>query len=373
MLSTGMFIDNDLSIRLETAGLNHQVPRGVGVSTKLNPDIRFITISKSLDWVNFADSEFEKLNNNLINILGEDFTKYKFVLLFELQESLLTKDRINFFKKLLRGSKCLFVTVNLEECIPNEVVYLNNPPWTLCDVDNPEFFKFWKYIKLEDLGTIKKKFMFLNNHYSEIRLDILKFIYKRNKQNDGNISFNIIDFKQLNIDEDNFFKTINHYGIEYPKTYDAIPTLTQLSDKEISRKSIVGINHATTMHSFNYRIYLESFFEIITETQFHIPMPGVHISEKIHKPLRTALPFMYYGNPKLKGLLENIGMTFNSPIYFFGMDVEFFNHLDFLLNKDLEWYNTVQNEYINEYFNNMDKWIEFIKNNNKQILKFIFL
>ena len=217
--------------------------------------------------------------------------------------------------------------------------------------------------------------MFLNNHYSEIRFDILKFIYKNKFNNEGNISFNEIDYtaSHINLDKEKFLNEVNHFGIEYPKSYDALPTLSQITEKELFRKDLVGINHVATMADFNYRIYLESFFEIITETNPHLILPGVHISEKIHKPLRTALPFVYYGNPKVKSILENIGLTFNSPLYFFGADKnQLFEHLNYILSKDMLWYHQTQLQYIDEYFNNMDKWIEFVNDNNKQILKFMY-
>ena len=270
----------------------------------------------------------------------------------------------------------MVLTINIDEIDKNKVVFLNNPSWIHCDLDRPQFFEIWKYLKLKDLGTIKKKFIFLNNHYSDIRFDILKFIYKNKFNNDGNISFNEIDFsaQHINLDKEKFLNEVEHFGIEYPKYYDALPTLTQLNEDVLNRTAVLGINHVTTLPYFNYRIYLECFFEILTESQPHLLLPGVHISEKIHKPLRTGFPFVYYGNPKLKSILENIGLTFHSPIYFFGLDKEeLLNHLYFLLSQDHFWYHNIQTKYINEYFNNMDMWNNFINDNNKQILKFMFI
>ena len=77
---------------------------------------------------------------------------------------------------------------------PNFILY-NNNEWVNqnCDV---HFIDALDRIKNADLGTIKKKFMFLNNHFSPIRFDILKLIHKNNKQSEGNISFNLSILKR---------------------------------------------------------------------------------------------------------------------------------------------------------------------------------
>jgi hypothetical protein len=369
----GLHIDNGLNITVDNIGINISEPKGVSHPLSTNPKLRFITISKSLDSKKYTEADFNKLNIKIKDILGQNLNEYKFILSFESQESEAVDDVIEFYKKVIDYSECLIVSINIEKYESKVHCFLNNPDWILNDIDNSYFFEFWKYIKRMDLGTIKKKFMFLNNHYSEIRFDILKVLYKKGYHRDGNISFNYINFDQNGLDENKMLKDMNHFGIEYPKFYDAIPTLSQVTEDERNGKNLVGINHVATLSSFNYRIYLESFFEIITETHPHLVMKGVHISEKIHKPLRTALPFVYYGNPKLKNILESIGLTFNSPIYFFGMGIEFFNHLNYILEKDIKWYHDIQKTYIDEYFNNMDKWIEFVKKNNKEILKFMFI
>ena len=370
----GLYLTGDLNITLNPAGINLLQIKGLPSPPSIKNNIRYFSISKELDSKTFNDEQIQQINQKIKNILGENLNDFKFIISVEREESHTTKERIESFRKMIDYATNLIITINIDEIEKNEVVFLNNPAWILSDIDNKPFFEFCKYIKLNDLVTIKKKFMFLNNHYSDIRFDILKFIYKNGKQNDGNISFNYINFQQNHLDETKFLKEVNHFGIEYPKFYDAIPTLNQITEKEISKKNIVGINHVATLNDFNYRIYLESFFEIITETESHLRLPGIHISEKIHRPLRTAVPFVYYGNPNLKIKLEGMGFTFNSPLYFFGLDKELlFSHLKYILSNDDEWYHKIQLQYIDEYFNNMNKWIQFVNDNNKQIFKFMYL
>lgn len=371
----GLYLNKELNIEINSAGINIMTIKGLPSPPSIKNNVRYLSISKALDSTNFNDYTIKLINQKIKNILGDDLSLYKFIISLEKEESITTIQRIDALKKVVDNSESLIITINIEEIKNDSIVFLNNPSWILSDVDNKYFFEVWKYLKSKDLGTIKKKFMFLNNHYSEIRFDILKFLYKNKFNNDGNISFNEVDFdsNKLNLDKEKFLYEVNHFGIEYPKLYDALPTLSQITERELFRKDLVGINHVATLSDFNYRIYLESFFEIITETAPHIYLPGVHISEKIHKPLRTALPFVYYGNPKLKSILESIGLTFNSPIYFFGSNrIQLFEHLKYILSKDMIWYHQTQLQYIDEYFNNMDKWIEFVNKNNKQILKFMY-
>jgi len=374
-MTKGLYLTHQLDIEINPAGINMMTVKGLPSPPSIKNNIRYFSISKSLDAFNFDDDVISYVNHKIKKILGDDLNLYKFIISLEKEESITTISRINAFKQMIDNSDSLVITINIEEIKKDSIVFLNNPAWILCDVDNKHLFEVWKYLKSKDLGTIKKKFMFLNNHYSEIRFDILKFLYKNKFNNDGNISFNEVDFdsNKLNLDKEKFLYEVNEFGIEYPKLYDALPTLSQITERELFRKDLVGINHVATLSDFNYRIYLESFFEIITETSPHLILPGVHISEKIHKPLRTALPFVYYGNPKLKSILENIGLTFNSPLYFFGLDrIQLFEHLKYILSKDIVWYHQTQLQYIDEYFNNMDKWIEFVNDNNKQILKFMY-
>lgn len=376
----GIIIDQNLINKNSKAelidfGINIDEVKGVENPKPYDNTIRCISIEKGLENFPFCDDIISYINQQLKDLLGNDLHKYKFILTLEKQENTTTKKFIEVLKKIIDNAVSIILTINIEEIKRDSIIFLNNQHWVYCEYNTPAFFECWKSIKRNDLGTIKKKYMFLNNHYSDIRFDILKFLYKNKFNNSGNISFNEILFggQHINIDKDKFLNEIQHFGIEYPKAYDTIVGTSHFKSDTVHINNLLEINHATTTPYFNYRIFLESFFEIITETAPHLALPGVHISEKIFKPLRTALPFVYYGNPNLKKSLEDIGLIFNSPIYFFGQDKpKFFEHLKYILSKDFDWYHSVQLEYLNEYFHNMDKWNNFIRDNNKQILKFIY-
>jgi len=372
----GLMINPNLKVEVTYSSLNFKEIKDLPPPPTFKNNVIVLSIDKYLDSIFLSNIVISNINQQIKNILGDNLSKYKFILSLETQENKTTIKVLDNLNKMIDNVQSIVTTINIEEIKKDSVIFLNNPVWIHCDLNNPQFFEFWKYIKRNDLGTIKKKFMFLNNHYSDIRFNILKFIYKNGFNRFGNISFNEIMFNQhhINLDEEKFLKEVKTYGIKYPKFYDTLPDTSHINEDQLKRKKLLGINHATVPPNFNYRIYMESFFEILTETQPHLILEGVHISEKIHKPLRTALPFVYYGNPKLKSILENIGLSFNSPIYFFGMnEKELFEHLNEIISKDFEWYHRIQYEYLDEYFNNMDKWNEFIRDNNKQLLKFMYI
>jgi hypothetical protein len=155
--------------------------------------------------------------------------------------------------------------------------------------------------------------------------------------------------------------------------YDTYPGLSKITEVEKQKKKILDINHIGTV-PMNYRIYFESFFEIITETQhlLNIPSDDTYISEKIHKALKSGNPFVYYGKKEVKEQLEKKGFTFNSPIYFFGTGDEFMNHLETILNNDMEWYNDVQRTYLKEYINNVQEYSNLQRNQSDIIVKYIY-
>ncbi len=375
MIGNILHINADLSVVAEDGGMNIRLPRNVGTAPKWNPNVRIIQINKGLDSHNITESGIDKLKKGIRNYIDMDNSpNLKFVIEFERQESLADKDRLSIIDTLFNSHPYIVVTNNLEAYNGNNIFFINNNQWIYDFNEDESFMRFLREIRERDLGTIKKKFMFLVNHYSDIRFDIMKMIYKKQKQIDGNISFNVIDFeKHPNLNEEKFMNEIKELSIPYPFGYDSYPTLTQISDNERIKKTLLGINHVATLPTFNYRVYLESFYEIITETENHLYMNECHLSEKIIKPLKSALPFVYYGKEKVKELLENLGFKFTSPIYYFGMGEGFFEHLNMLLDMDHNWFNYQQRKYLDEYFHNMNVWNKFITKNNREIIKFAYI
>lgn len=374
MQVVSLFVDNKLEVSVREINLNIFEPRNQSIPPKFNDFCKVIEISKSLDLYVFDDIEIQKLRNNIkkhIPELGEE-TRLKFILNFQREEAAVDQARIDSFKRILEPHVVLSIVNNIEIIKKNEIVFLNNNEWIHQHHSEQYLSHFLADIKRNDLGTMKKKYMFLNNHYSKPRFDILKFLFKNGYQKEGNISFNYFDIETSDMNQKQFEKALLHYNIPYPIEYDTYATLTQVDEDVKNRKKLAGINHIGTMN-INYRLYFETFFEIITETEHLLRLNGIFLSEKIHKPLKAGNPFVYWGKPELKNILQKQGLSFNSPIYFFGMGDQFFHHLQNILDKDQKWYNDVQREYLDEYLTNIDMWNRFLSRCNQEIIKFGYL
>ena len=370
-----LYIHNNADTEIRDGGLVFYLPIGFTSTTAFNKNVKLIEVGKSMDTFNYNNPLYVNKLISKIESLYDFDSDLRFIINFGIEESIITNDIINFYKKILHNKTILYLTNNINYLAePNFILY-NNNEWVNqnCDV---HFIDALDRIKNADLGTIKKKFMFLNNHFSPIRFDILKLIHKNNKQSEGNISFNLINFNDRHIgieSEEWFLKECEEHGIKYPMYYDTYPGLSKISEVEQQKKKILDINHIGTV-PMNYRIYFESFFEIITETHhlLNVPSGGTYISEKIYKALKSGNPFVYYGKKEVKQQLEKKGFTFNSPIYFFGVGEEFMNHLETILNNDMEWYNDVQRRYLKEYINNVHEYSNLQRLQSNIIVKYIY-
>lgn len=368
-----LYISERGETEIRDGGLVFALPKGFTSSTPFNRNLKLIEVGKSMDSFDYLNSNLVSKLKNKIDSLYDFNYPLKFIINFAIEESRITNDIVKFYKELFHNRQIIFLTNNISYLGQENFIFYNNNAWVIenCDI---EFIDSLYRIKKYDLGTLKKKFMFLNNHFSSVRFDILKLIYKNNKQSDGNISFNLINFNDIHTginSENEFIKECEEHDVTYPMYYDTYPGLTQITDYERDRKSILSINHIGTV-SLNYRIYLESFFEIITETHHLLNSQGLYLSEKIHKPLKAGNPFVYYGKKEVKEILEKRGLTFNSPIYFFGEGEEFMNHLESLLEKDMNWYNDIQRTYLNEYIHNIKTYSRLQTEQSDIIIKYIY-
>ena len=368
-----LYITNNGEVEMRNGGLTFYLPKGFSTDTPFNKNVKLIEIGKQMDTFNYDNQEAVDVLKNKIESIYDFNLELKFIINFAIEESKITNEIINFYKKILHNKPAIYLTNNINYAGIENFIFYNSNDWVVENLDTDFIHSLYR-IKHADLGTIKKKFMFLNNHFSPIRFDILKLIHKNNKQSEGNISFNLIDFNDGHYgieSEESFLKECREHNIQYPMYYDTYPGLSRIGQEEKEKKRILSINHIGTV-PVNYRIYFECFFEIITETQHLLNMGGLYLSEKIHKSLKAGNPFVYYGKTEVKEQLEKIGFTFNSPIYFFGEGDEFMNHLQTILNNDMEWYNTVQRTYLNEYMHNVTSYSKLQKTQSDKIVKYIY-
>ena len=368
-----LYITNNGEVEMRDGGLTFYLPKGFSTDTPFSKNVKLIEIGKQMDTFNYDNPKLVDALKNKIESIYDFNLQLKFIINFAIEESKITNEITNFYKKILHNKPIIYLTNNINYVGVDNFIFYNSNDWVVENLDT-EFIHSLYIIKHADLGTIKKKFMFLNNHFSPIRFDILKLIHKNNKQSEGNISFNLIDFNDVHFgieSEESFLKQCDEHNINYPIYYDTYPGLSKIGQEEKEKKRILSINHIGTV-PVNYRIYFESFFEIITETQHLLNMGGLHLSEKIHKALKVGNPFVYYGKKEVKEQLEKIGFKFNSPIYFFGEGEEFMNHLETILNNDMEWYNDIQRTYLKEYIHNVQSYSTLQRTQSDKIVKYIY-
>ena len=150
-------------------------------------------------------------------------------------------------------------------------------------------------------------------------------------------------------------------------SFDVIKKLPQKLDYdyETSKHHLVSIGI-----TLNWGFYLNSFFDIIGETNFHNTATLHHISEKLLKPIMLGVPFVCLNLPNtIHKLQRDFGFDFSDEIFKHDYDtIEPFDvRLDYLRNKVLNLLNYSKSElkeFSYNYFQNQEK--------NKRILFDIF-
>lgn len=201
------------------------------------------------------------------------------------------------------------------------------------------------------------KLAFYSKHINPIRIDIFNLLKKHNVLKESTWSFHKMEeyYSRERHDLDEFYKE-NEGLIPYSFDY--------FSDEKNSLK-----------HTY-FSQWL-TYFEILTESYFlktainmdiHCPM-----TEKIVKPILSALPFIIFGPPTLKKGLESIGLTFESPLYGFYdiSDIDEVNdglvHVERQITMSKEELHSVYFDGIDEYHRNLDLFEEFFHKNSRRI------
>ena len=219
---------------------------------------------------------------------------------------------------------------------------------------------------LERMNTLYKeyrkphKLVFYSSHISPIRIDIFNILKKTNNLKNNICSFDIIkeyySDRKHNLNE--FFK--DNEGI-IPFSYDKY-------------------NRNTTNFCLNMSQFL-AYFEIVTESYFINEIKDINnhcpVTEKILKPIALFLPFMYFGSSNLKKCLEEIGMTFNSPLYGFydtTNEEDTQKGLEYVKKyseKTINELHEIYYPYVQEYYDNAYKFLNYFKNNKNYILNLL--
>jgi len=193
------------------------------------------------------------------------------------------------------------------------------------------------------------KAVFLSNHVSPIRIDIFNIL--KNTDNLKNCAWSfqkkLVYYSDEKHDLDLFFG--ENEGL-IPFSYDGF------DDKKNVLKS-------------TYFYQFESYFEISTDSYFFKDIRNIRnfspVTEKIVKPILSFIPFIMFGSPRLKHNLEQIGMTFNCPIYGFydnssqeSID-QGLEHVKNMITKSKEELHKIYFEYFNEFTKNNESFLQY--------------
>lgn len=201
------------------------------------------------------------------------------------------------------------------------------------------------------------KCAFYSKHINPIRIDIFNILKKYNVLKDSTWSFHKLEeyYSGERHDLNEFYKE-NEGLIPYSFDY--------YSDDRSNLKH-------------TYFSQWMCYFEILTESYFLRYLDNKNdycpMTEKIVKPIVSGLPFIIFCPKKLREGLENIGMTFNSPLYGFydissDSEIELgLKHIEKQVSMPKEDLHELYFEYIEEYHRNLEMFLSFFKQNSEKI------
>ena len=199
--------------------------------------------------------------------------------------------------------------------------------------------------------------------------------------------FNSNSINPVRID---IFNTLKSTGSLKDFVWSFNKTIQYYSDKKHNLDDFFSENEGLIPHSYDeyfnnfgnlkaipFHNYL-SYFEVFTESYFLIdvkePEHFCPVTEKMVKAIISGQPIISFGSPNLKKCLENIGLTFNSPLYgFFDItdDEDAVLGIEHIKNICLKTKDDIHKLYydnVKEYVNNSNVFINFFIENKKTIL-----
>jgi hypothetical protein len=167
------------------------------------------------------------------------------------------------------------------------------------------------------------------------------------------LSRNVTKIEELSSRVDDLSKLLEHKNEEnkglIPYSYDGF------DDKKNVLKS-------------TYFYQFESYFEISTDSYFFKDIKNISdfspITEKIVKHILSFIPFIMFGSPRLKYNLEQIGLSFNCPLYGFydntseASIAEGLKHVEIMITKSKEDLHKIYFEYFNEFTKNNETFLK---------------
>jgi len=213
----------------------------------------------------------------------------------------------------------------------------------------------------KEYRTLKKPYIcsFYSNHVNPVRIDIFNILKKNDilKQSTWSFHKNEEYYSRDKHDVDKFYKENENL---IPYSFDGF-----IDDKKTS-----PLKHT-------YFSQWMCYFEVLTESYFMRGIPNEKkygpITEKLNKPILSALPFIIFGPKELKNELIGIGFSLNSPLYGF-YDIaddddikKGLSHIDRQTKLSKEELHKIYFDYLQEYHDNLNKYFTFLVENLNEI------
>jgi hypothetical protein len=311
----------------------------------------------------FSFTKFENIEE-FCKVINEYELKYNKIdkILIDFNEIVVDESGINSFANAV-NKKCYYS--NFDMIHSNGINKFYVPSSLYSQID---FLLSTDYLNaktfLEKVNTTYKEFrkphklVFYSNHISPVRIDIFNILKETNNLQNNIWSFTGVKeyYSDRKHDVDKFLE--ENKGI-IPFSYDKF-------------------NQETIVLKHTYISQFLAYFEIVTESYFFKDVKNINnycpVTEKILKPIASFLPFIHFGSSNLKKCLEEIGMTFHSPLYgFYDITDEEdtqrgLEHIRKYSQKSINQLHEIYYLYLNEYYNNSNKFLSYFNNNTNHIL-----
>jgi len=320
-----------------------------------------VTIKNSFG---FSFTEFKNIEK-FCEVINEYELKYNKIdkILIDFNETMVDESGINSFANIV-NKKCYYSNFDMIHSNGINKFYIPCSLYSQLD-----FLLSNDYLNaksfLEKINGVYKEFrkphklIFYSNHISPVRIDIFNLLKETN-----NLKNNIWSFTGIK----EYYSDRKHNVDEFLKENENIIPFSY--DKYNQQKNYYPNN--------TYISQFLAYFEIVTESYFFKDVKNINnhcpVTEKILKPIVSFLPFIHFGSSNLKKCLEEIGMTFYSPLYgFYDITDEEdaqrgLEHVRKYSEKSIDELHEIYYIHLNEYYDNSNKFLSYFNNNRNHIL-----
>ena len=122
-----LYITNNGEVEMRNGGLTFYLPKGFSTDTPFNKNVKLIEIGKQMDTFNYDNQKVVDVLKSKIESIYDFNLDLKFIINFAIEESKITNEIINFYKKILHNKTTIYLTNNINYAgIENFIFYNSN-------------------------------------------------------------------------------------------------------------------------------------------------------------------------------------------------------------------------------------------------------